>query len=139
VAIGAVAAEEAAIGLASSASSGGADGEARTAQPEAANGNVRKSRAGSEPSERAVEVPAELTSIATSIGQAWSEKYVRDLQSQGRDIVGAWPGTLREARRQVLARVSTKLETDVLEQLARIANLAARRGWETVSEPDLEA
>ena len=94
-----------------------------------ANSNVRP----------AIEVPAELASLATSIGQTWSQEYVRQLHAQERDIVGAWPGTIREARRQVLARIKTKLEPEQLDQLARIANLAARRGWETVSEPDLEA
>ncbi|HEU4613398.1 MAG TPA: hypothetical protein VFS15_15005 [Kofleriaceae bacterium] len=86
-----------------------------------------------------VEVPAELASLATSLGQAWSQTYMRQLQDQERDIVGAWPGTIREARRQVLARIKDKLEPEQLDQLARIANLAARRIWETVSEPDLEA
>lgn len=90
-------------------------------------------------SDHAVHVPADLSALATSIGQAWARDYVRLLQEQERDIVGAWPGTIREARRQVLARIKSKLEPEQLDQLARIANLAARRGWETVSEPDLEA
>lgn len=94
-----------------------------------ANSNARPS----------VEVPPELASLATSLGQAWSHTYMRQLQDQERDIVGAWPGTIREARRQVLARIKDKLEPEQLDQLARIANLAARRIWETVSEPDLEA
>lgn len=85
------------------------------------------------------ELPPELASLAASIGEAWSQTYMRQLQAQERDIVGAWPGTLREARRQVLARIKNKLEPEQLDQLARMANLAARRGWETVSEPDLEA
>ena len=59
--------------------------------------------------------------------------------AQERDIVGAWPGTLREARRQVLAGIKVKLEAEQLDHLARIANLAARRGWESISEPDLES
>jgi hypothetical protein len=85
------------------------------------------------------DVPGELSSLATSIGQSWAQEYVRALQAQERDIVGAWPGTIREARRQVLARIKAKLEPEQLDQLARITNLAARRGWETVSEPDLES
>jgi hypothetical protein len=86
-----------------------------------------------------LEIPSELMTLATSIGQEWSQAYVRMLQSQERDIVGAWPGTIREARRQVLARIKDRLEPEQLDQLAKITNLAARRGWETVSEPDLEA
>jgi hypothetical protein len=100
---------------------------AESADAHAANSNAR------------LEIPSELATLATSIGQEWSQAYVRALQSQERDIVGAWPGTIREARRQVLARVKEKLEPEQLDQLARITNLAARRGWETVSEPDLEA
>jgi hypothetical protein len=91
------------------------------------------------PARPVVEVPAELAAIATEIGTAWAQTYVRALQAQERDIVGAWPGTIREARRQVLARIKAKLEPEALDQLARITNLAARRGWETVSEPDLES
>jgi len=112
-------------------------------QPSPANSNARSARGTGEvaatPPRPVVQVPSELASLATEIGQAWSQVYVQQLHEQERDIVGAWPGTIREARRQVLARIKTKLEPEVLDQLARITNLAARRGWETVSEPDLES
>jgi len=85
------------------------------------------------------EVPPELAVIATTIGHTWAQQYMRALESQGRDIVGAWPGTLREARRHVLVRLHEKLEPTLLDHLARLVNLAARRGWETVSEPDQES
>lgn len=93
------------------------------------------------------EVPAELAVLATELGQLWAQEYVRVLRAQDRDIVGAWPGTLSEARRQVLARSKAinRLapisvgEPELLDQLARLTNLAARRSWETVSEPDLES
>ncbi len=119
--------------------------------PQPANSNARTARGtgdlsadaeravAAEPARKTIDVPKELAELATSIGQAWSQTYVASLQSQERDIVGAWPGTIREARRQVLARIKTKLEPEQLDQLARITNLAARRGWETVSEPDLES
>jgi hypothetical protein len=121
------------------------------ARPRPANSNARSARGtgasrardagevATAPARPAAVVPPELVSLATSIGQAWAEEYVRALQEQERDVVGAWPGTIREARRQVLARIKTKVEPEQLDQLARITNLAARRGWETVSEPDLEA
>lgn len=118
-------------------------GEAATdVQPRPANSNARSPKGTRDvPAESrpVIAVPPELTALATSIGQAWAQEYVRTLQEQERDIVGAWPGTIREARRQVLARVKSKLEPEQLDQLARMTNLAARRGWETVSEPDLEA
>ena len=123
VAIVAVAAE----GVTTQRTGSAVEGQEPAGDTHAANSNAR------------IEIPAELQSLATSIGQAWAQEYVRTLEAQERDIVGAWPGTIREARRQVLARVRDKLEPDQLDQLARITNLAARRGWETVSEPDLES
>ena len=39
---------------------------------------------------------------------------------------------------RILASLRMKLDTKHLDQLARIANLAARRGWEEVSETDPE-
>ena len=123
VAIVAVAAEGTIAELASSA----AVEPSATSEPHAANSNAR------------IEIPAELVTLAQSIGNTWAQAYVDTLRSQERDIVGAWPGTIREARRQVLARVKTKLEPEQLDQLARLTNLAARRGWESVSEPDLES
>ena len=83
-------------------------------------------------------VPADLATQATQIGEVWSLEYVRDLRAQNRDIVGGWPGTLREARRRVLAAMPRTLDPHYLEDLAKITNLAARKGWESVSEPDLE-
>jgi hypothetical protein len=83
-------------------------------------------------------VPADLAARAMQIGEVWSHEYVRDLRAQHRDIVGGWPGTLREARRRVLAAMPRTLDPHYLEDLAKITNLAARKGWETVSEPDLE-
>ena len=83
-------------------------------------------------------VPADLATRATQIGEVWSQEYVRDLRAQNRDIVGGWPGTLREARRRVLAAMPRTLDPHFLEDLAKITNLAARKGWESVSEPDLE-
>lgn len=120
-------------------------------QPQPANSNARSARGtgdvsadaeraiAAEPVRKVVEVPKELAELAASIGLSWSQDYVAALHAQERDIVGAWPGTIREARRHVLARIKLKLEPEQLDQLARLTNLAARRGWETVSEPDLES
>ena len=86
-----------------------------------------------------------LTSLATSIGEAWVHELVRSLHATDRDVVGAWPGTMREARMRVLAGVQSRPETrldridsSVLDDLARVANLAARRGWAEVTQPDPE-
>jgi hypothetical protein len=88
--------------------------------------------------EAAGAVDANVLATATAIGEAWATECVRTLKSQERDVVGAWPGTMREARMRVLAGMQTRLDAGQLEELARVANLAARRGWHEVSEPDLE-
>ncbi len=79
-----------------------------------------------------------LTSLATSIGEAWVHELVRSLHATDRDVVGAWPGTMREARMRVLAGVQARIDSSVLDDLARVANTAARRGWAEVTQPDPE-
>jgi len=79
-----------------------------------------------------------LTSLATSIGEAWLHELVRGLRSTEREVVGAWPGPMREARMRVLAGVQARLDSSVLDDLARVANLAARRGWAEITQPDPE-
>ena len=81
---------------------------------------------------------ASLLPLAIAIGEAWASELVRTLHADDREIIGAWPGTMSEARRRILASVRTKLEGQHLNELARAANLAARRGWEGVSQPDPE-
>ena len=80
----------------------------------------------------------DLQSIATSIGHAWAAEVMRSLHDADRDVIGAWPGTLREAKARILAGVSARLDTVALEELARIANLVARQGWQAFSQPDPE-
>ena len=79
-----------------------------------------------------------LAARASQIGEAWAREYVRELREQERAPVGAWPGTMREARMRVRSRLAIALERDRLDELARVANFAARRGWREVCEPDLE-
>jgi hypothetical protein len=79
-----------------------------------------------------------LAERASQIGAAWAEEYVRDLQAHARAPVGAWPGTMSEARRRVVTQLAIVLAPERLQELARVANLAARRGWQMVSEPDPE-
>jgi hypothetical protein len=79
-----------------------------------------------------------LESVATAIGHAWASEVVRGLHADERDIVGAWPGTIREAKARILANVREHIETTALDELARIANLVARRGWQEHSQPDEE-
>lgn len=79
-----------------------------------------------------------LAERASQIGQAWAHEYVRDLQTHARAPVGAWPGTISEARRRIVTQLAIVLAPERLNELARIANLAAKRGWGAVCEPDHE-
>ena len=81
----------------------------------------------------------ELRPIATAVGEAWAVELVRSLRTDDREIIGAWPGTLREARVRIRIAVRTKLDLQLFEALARVAYFAARRGWQEVSERDPEA
>jgi hypothetical protein len=79
-----------------------------------------------------------LAARAAQIGEAWAHEYVRALRGQERAPIGAWPGTMREARMRVVSRLAIVLDPKRLDELARVANLAARRGWRDVCEPDPE-
>jgi hypothetical protein len=83
-------------------------------------------------------VTDELVSTATTIGVVWADELVRGLRASNREVIGAWPGTIREARMRVLASLHIKLDTQVLDDLARVATVAARREWQQVSQPDPE-
>lgn len=79
-----------------------------------------------------------LHPIATEVGQLWATEVVDTLRSNGRLIIGAWPGTMREARMRVLARLDRLVDLALLDHLARVATVAARREWHHVSQPDPE-
>jgi hypothetical protein len=83
-------------------------------------------------------VQVDLHPFATAVGEAWAHELVRSLRSDDREIIGAWPGTLREARMRIRVALRSRLELHVIEELARVAYLAARRGWGELSEPDPE-
>lgn len=80
-----------------------------------------------------------LQGIATAIGEAWAHELVRALQDDEREIIGAWPGTISEARMRVLAHLKQALDLEVLAELARVATVAARREWLVVAGRDVEA
>jgi hypothetical protein len=84
------------------------------------------------------EASPDFRPIATDVGVVWAAELVRQLRAAEREIVGSWPGTMSEARMRVLARLHRKLDVDLLDDLARIATLAARREWHQICQPDLE-
>ena len=79
-----------------------------------------------------------LAERASQIGDSWAKEYLLDLQTHSRAPVGGWPGTMSEARSRVATQLAIALTPLRLQELARIANLAARRGWQNACEPDLE-
>lgn len=76
--------------------------------------------------------------MAMAIGEAWASDLVCALHAEDREVIGAWPGTMSEARRRLVTRMRTKLDSDHLDQLARIVSLAAQRRWQEVSQRDRE-
>jgi hypothetical protein len=77
--------------------------------------------------------------VATAVGEAWATEIVRSMRQDEREIAGAWPGTLGEARMRIRVAVRTRLTPQLLEELARVAYVAARRGWQEISVQDPEA
>jgi hypothetical protein len=86
---------------------------------------------------------AELSpAVSSALGEAWANEVANELRSQTRGLVGAWPGTIREARSRVLlglpaARQPT-FDAAALAAMSRAVYEAARRCWDEISEPDLE-
>jgi hypothetical protein len=83
-----------------------------------------------------------VPSVSSALGEAWANDVANALRAQTRGLVGAWPGTLREARSRVLigfpaARQST-FDSEALAALSRAVYEAARRRWDAIAEPDLE-
>lgn len=86
---------------------------------------------------------AELVpSLSSRLGEAWARDVTSALRAQTRGIIGAWPGTMREARLRVLAGLPAvrraTFDPAALDQLARAVYDAARRSWDAISEPDPE-
>jgi hypothetical protein len=88
------------------------------------------------------ELPELVPSVSTALGEAWVRDVTSALRAQTRGIIGAWPGTLREARLRVLAGLPamrrSRFDAAALDTLARAVYDAARRSWDAISEPDPE-
>jgi hypothetical protein len=83
----------------------------------------------------------EMDGLATAnaIGAAWANELMTSLRAVDREVIGAWPGTLGEARMRIRHAMRTKLELSVIDELARAAYVAARRGWQAHTTPDPES
>lgn len=77
--------------------------------------------------------------IAVAVGERWATELVVALRSDDREIIGAWPGTMSEARMRIRVAVRSKLELQLVEELAHVAYLAARTGWQKVTNVDPES
>jgi hypothetical protein len=86
---------------------------------------------------------AELSpSVSTALGEAWANEVANMLRADRRNLIGGWPGTMREARSRVLIGLRTartpKFGSDELDALSRAVYDAARRCWDQIAGPDLE-
>ena len=83
-----------------------------------------------------------VPSVSSALGEAWANDVANALRAQTRGIVGAWPGTIREARSRVLlglpAARQAKFDSAALDALSRAVYEAARRCWDEIAEPDPE-
>jgi hypothetical protein len=77
--------------------------------------------------------------VAHAVGEAWAHEIVLALRQDDREIVGAWPGTLGEARMRIRVALRSRIAPALLEELARVAYVAARRGWQAICVQDPEA
>jgi hypothetical protein len=85
----------------------------------------------------------DLETLAVHAGEAWADRCAGELRSQRRPVVGAWPGTMTEARSWVLATMAARgsrelVSIDRLRALSRTAYGAARTAWRAVAEKDVE-
>jgi hypothetical protein len=80
--------------------------------------------------------------VSSALGEAWANDVANALRAQTRNLVGAWPGTMREARSRVLrglpAARQPAFDPEILAALSRAVYEAARRCWDEIAEPDLE-
>jgi hypothetical protein len=80
--------------------------------------------------------------VSSALGEAWANEVANTLRSQTRGLVGAWPGTISEARSRVLVGLPAArrppFDAAALAALSRAVYEAARRCWDEISEPDLE-
>lgn len=82
--------------------------------------------------------PGDMHPRAIAVGDAWATELVGTLRADDREIVGSWPGTMREARMRIRGEFRSKLELAVIEELARLAYTTARRCWQALAVADSE-
>jgi hypothetical protein len=107
-------------------------------------GNLpHRAHRGSSSRARAAQRSVELgPSVSSALGEAWAHDVANALRAQTRDVVGGWPGTIREARSRVLLGIHAarrpRVDAVELEAMSRAVYDAARRCWDQISGPDPE-
>jgi hypothetical protein len=81
----------------------------------------------------------ELDVLAEDVGRAWAAALADSVRAQDRDVAGGWPGTMTEAKGQVLAALHGRRITRAeLCALSSTAYRAAQAQWRSVAQPDLD-
>jgi hypothetical protein len=82
-----------------------------------------------------------LDDLAQQAGLGWATRVACDLRHQHRAVAGAWPGTMTEARAEILAALGSggaSVSIESLRALSHAVNGAARTAWRLVAERDPE-
>ena len=97
-----------------------------------------------------VALDPDLRSRAELVGVEWAERWFEHVEREQRVVAGGWPGTMSEARAQVVLTVVPWLrergrwptaEVTNFEATARVVYSSARAAWRrrSISEPSLPA
>ena len=77
-----------------------------------------------------------LQRLAQEESRGWVERLGAQLEADGREICGGWPGTISEARRLLAARLTLEgrsrafaMNASELEGTVQAIYLAAKREW----------
>lgn len=86
---------------------------------------------------------SELDTLAEDVGKAWAKARAESFRSADREVAGGWPGTVSEARAQVLVALGARgrrdqVSVEHMQELSRTAYRAARAMWQSVALPDPE-
>jgi hypothetical protein len=85
-----------------------------------------------------------LEERAVALGRTWADQWRQDLHGEGRPAAGGWPGTVPEARGQVLRGIPAEMArrkmpalTEGERELAvRTVYASARGEWRRHLEPE---
>jgi hypothetical protein len=98
---------------------------------------ARRRRSANLPRSPIVAITPELDVLAEDVGRAWAAALADGVRAQSRDVAGGWPGTMTEARGQILAALGPRyISRAELNALSSTAYRAAQAQWRIVALPD---